>query len=577
MNVLINPDTGQVAYNSKGQVQQVPVWSSETNQFAEQAIEPVVTKAKNDTTLGENITDIDPEGVTTNLADEPTNGAIWTLHDGMPSVDQSDTAAVLRDSAFSYQFNDQNPGYGYSVGVCGVDSNRNVSFEAKNWYVRYLSLYIRYLDANDQSIKVSDLPTDIFDSFPLYDCCSEQNGEYDIFLDLVAPEWVILGIPTKTTTLKKTFPIPDQATSALVLAGGIGRGSNSYPATITPAAVMTGLFNLSFPILFLSLNAAAGVASLNEELQDLTTLLKILPLAIQLVADEFAAASYDDVKVFESLAVSVGTKLLTQAAKPLAQFVASALAEGETQEDLLDAIPVIGGFLAAIAVVGVITQVTETSVQVAQSPHTYVGKINFTHDIEVTIKHDPNDPEGFPATATHYIVTATFDQGTPYTMTQDLPGTTVTEPITATFMSVPYGGMVTVNVGFYSDNQWLAGNGSVGPVENVSSDQGPLSVEITITENLVPLESDTVYSHKEIIVLDAQGNHQWEASTDATGDRDRAGGVRERRRPAVLADRHHGEHHQRGGGLRLAVVQLARWAAAPTARSASCTSSPTSR
>ncbi len=158
----------------------------------------------------------------------------------MPSVDQSDTAAVLRDSAFSYQFNDQNPGYGYSVGVCGVDSNRNVTFEAKNWYVRYLSLYIRYLDANDQPIKVSDLPTDIFDSFPLYDCCSEQNGEYDIFLDLVAPEWVILGIPTKTTTLKKTFPIPDQATSALVLAGGIGRGSNPYPATITPAAVMTG-------------------------------------------------------------------------------------------------------------------------------------------------------------------------------------------------------------------------------------------------------------------------------------------------------------------------------------------------
>ena len=86
---------------------------------------------------------------------------------------------------------------------------------------------------------------------------------------------------------------------------------------------------------------------------------------------------------------------------------------------------------------------------------------------------------------------------------------------------------------------------------------GPLSVEITITENLVPLESDTVYSHKEIIVLDAQGNHQWEASTKPPAIDHRAGGVRERRRPAVLADRHHGEHHQRGGGLRLAVLQLA--------------------
>ena len=40
-----------------------------------------------------------------------------------------------------------------------------------------------------------------------------------------------------------------------------------------------------------------------------------------------------------------------------------------------------------------------------------------------------------------------------------------------------------------------------------------LALDITIKENLVPLESDTVYSSKEIIVLDSQGDHQWQAQT----------------------------------------------------------------
>ncbi len=514
---LINPDTNEVARNSQGQIQYVPEWSQQTNQFAGMSVDSSVTQVKDDTTLGANITDVDSTELQDNDTTAPTNGALWTLHDGMPTVDADAPDDFLGADAFMFTYTPQNPSNGYSFKVTGVDENRNVSIEVENWYVRHLSLYVRYLDANDQPIAISDLPDSFKSSsafqnaFPLQECCSDQNGEFDLFTSLLTPEFTILGIPVSTTKADKTFPMPEGAASALVLASGIGSGSNSYPATIVPGAVMTGVFNLSIPPLFLALNAAAGLSGLNKELQDTTQLLSLLPLVIQLLSDEFAAVEYGDAAAFEKLGVQVGKKILTSAAKPLMQFVASALAEGETEQDLLDAIPVIGGFMAAVACIGVITQLAETSVQIANSPTTYVGKVVFTHDVEVTISPDPLDPAGFPATATYYKVTAQFDQGSPWVIERDLPGTTVTDPIMVTFEGVPFGGRVSISVGFYSDTDWLAGQGSVGPVDNVSSN-GPLMLAITITENLVPMESDTVYSHKEIIELDAQGNHQWVAS-----------------------------------------------------------------
>ena len=514
---LIDPDTGKQAVNSKGQLQYMPVWSQETLQYTGQAITPALTTVKNDTTLGANVTNIDPTDSTALEATESTNGAIWTLYDGMPTVDQSDVNAAAENSGVSYKLTDQSPGHGYSVTVSNVDtSNSKITISVKNWYLRYLSLYVRYLKANGDPISVSDVVSDlggesaVEDLFPLYECCSEWNGTYDFFLNLVSPEYVILGMPIESTTIDVTFPMPESASSFLILAGGIGRGSDPYPDALVPGATMTGIFNLSTPPLFLALNAAAGYASLTKSLEgNSLTLLNNLPLILQIFSDIFATVSFDDVSKLVSLGVDIGEKLLSSNAKPIAQLVANAIAEGETVDDILDALPVIGTFLAAVAAVGTIADITETSAEVAQSPRAYSGLLNLTHDIQVTINHDPNDAAGFPATATSFTVTAQFDNGTPHNITQDMPATQTTTPRVVTFTDVPLDGQVTFNVGFYSSDGWLAGNGSVGPLLNTD----PLSPSITITENKVPLSSNTVYTHKEIIVLDDEGNHQWEATT----------------------------------------------------------------
>ncbi|MGH7929341.1 MAG: hypothetical protein ACREQV_16250, partial [Candidatus Binatia bacterium] len=494
MQPLVNPDTGQVAKNSKGDDQLLPVWSAFTGQFAGQAIAPALDTAKDDTTLGSNVSTLDP---TTENAN--TNGTIWAVQDGQASVNQSGLQAT---EELSFQFNNRSPGHGYSLEIeeVGVNSSgtRTITFSAKNWFVRYLSLYVRYLDGNGQPIPISQIQSQIQSSFPLWDL--GFNGTNDAFLDMVNPEFCFMGIPCKVADVKKTVPVPQQAATVLILAGGLGSGDNPFPDSVPPGCAMTATFNISVPALMISLAAAAGFGVLVGELEAVQTLHEVLEEVVPFLEALVQFDMYGNPEVFIDLAVEIGQMLLSSGGEKVDELIAEAIAEGETIEAVEDAIPIVGAFLSAMWAISLIAEIAETSAQVGSSPRTYIDEIDFTHDLKVTISHDPCDPAGFPATATNFTVTALFDGGSPQTINQNMPGTTTTTPISVTFKDVPAGGQVKVDVGFYSNTDFLVGRGSVGPVEN-DPDLETQEVKITIQELLVPLTSSTVYSHKEKIQL----------------------------------------------------------------------------
>jgi hypothetical protein len=521
---LIDPDTGQPYTNSHGQNQYLPVWSQTTGQFAGQAIASALETAKDDRTLGVNITAIDPTTITTNDPSAPTRGAIWTLHDGRPAIDQS-TGAAAAASGFAYQLTDQTPDHGYSVEVVGVDADLNVTIRVKNWFLRYLGVYIRYLDANGQPIPLSALAGTIQDKFPLW--IHGQNGEFDAWLATVNPEFAVMGIPVETTTMTMTFPMPPAASSALILAGGFGRGDNFYPATVGPGKTVTVVVNLAVPALFLALAAAAGYATFVEGLQAATALNMIAQVIVLFFEELAIAIDYDAPVNWQAIAVQLAQRLLLASVRPLMVLIASSIATGETVEAVTDAIPVVGAILSAAFAVTLVAQIVETSAEVANSPQTYVDELTITHDVAVSIHHDPDDM-AFPATAASYTVTAQFDNGTPRVISQPMPGTTVSSPITATFTNVPFGGQLTITVGFYSADGWLAGQGQIGPVPNAAGScttlngslqcqttqtAGDLSLSLAITEKLVPLTAGTVYTHKEVIELETNGEHVWQPTT----------------------------------------------------------------
>ena len=206
----------------------------------------------------------------------------------------------------------------------------------------------------------------------------------------------------------------------------------------------------------LALAAAAGFSRLVGELEDIATLHEMLEEVVPWLAASIQFDMFDNSEVFIDLALEIGEQPLSSGGAKVDALVAEAIAEGETIEAVEDAIPVIGFFFSALWSIGLVASITETSAQIGSSPRTYIDEIAFTHDIDVTIKHDPKHPADFPSIVLFHV-TALFDGGTPQTITQNMGGTTVTQDITVTFKDVPAGGQVKVDVGFYGPSQEPSG------------------------------------------------------------------------------------------------------------------------
>lgn len=499
----INPETKQPYLDSKGQKIYFPEWSQDTLELSGHAMSPSMENVKDDSSLGVNVTNLSVE-----QENQEMQGKMWKVYDGNTTV-KADSESRLGESAAFHTpgFVDQSVNHGYRPHFISMDNDNNVTVKVQNWYVRFLGLYFRFLDANDKPIKISSLPERTLADFPGHE---KYSGEYDIYAKLAGAEFEILSIPIKSTEIKYKFNMPEMASKVMVLAGGLGVGSNHYPDTTGPGIVMTSVMNYGLPSIMLGCGAATAYAKYlgSTSAAEYNLMLQLL---FEYFIDDFADKSYDDKKAWINMGVSLGTYLLSKSGTWLVKKLLAFITEAEAEDN----IPFVGWAMQAIAAAGITSAMAQTTAEILNSPKTYKAELVFTHDIEVTIYHDPKD-YAFPATADHYELTAMFDYGTPWTSGRiEMPGTTVSDPIKYTFKGVPQGGNVNITVGFYSNANWLAGKGSTGVIENMRD-----SCEITIKEYKVPLDADTTYSHKEIITLNKEEEHIWQADKTPPSEHD---------------------------------------------------------
>lgn len=495
-----DPVTGQPRLDSRGSKLYFTHHSAETLRLTGTAINSILPKVKNDPMLGGSIAELSTSDLNAGL-----QGKMWVTQSGTPTRLQAPQSTLLARSLKAasgptWTARDLSSGNGFRVTDIGGDA-RSVSFTVENWYLRYLGLYIRFLDGNGSPLEISSLPATTQQQF-----ISAVSGTYDGFLSLVNQEFVVLGIPIQQDKQNFTLTVPSSAASIQILAGGLGSGSNSYPHTVTAGAVMTVVLDMAIPGLFLAMAAVSGYASLSAKLAASTTLLidtaKIFVLAI---TDSVVEGTYSDPSVFTNLVLPIAVTL-KDSAKALSAEISASLAEGEAEGVAEDCIPFgIGLILQAVMALAAVAQMAETSAEVANAPWTFVTQVDATHDLTVTLNHDPLDTAGFPATATYYTLRAVCDGGSPAESGRiAMQATTRTAPLSYTFSNLPAGGKVTVTAAFYSDTDWLAGTGSTGAVDNTQN-----AVAISIKENLVPLTTTTQYSHKQKIGLDSNGKHIW--------------------------------------------------------------------
>ncbi len=490
--VPFTDETGQPLVNQTGRnaglILYDPQWNQGLKKFVNAAMGPALRSAKDDTTLGADVTNSPPA---------VPAGTIWTRSDGVATIDQSPGVSGTRVGSdnSTYTLSNVNPyfgGYSCTASTAASGGATNVTLNFKNWYVRYLGLYIQFLNS-DSVVPISSLP----DGIAPTNAFITSNNE--LLIGSLTPEFTIYGIPVQASGFQFEFPFPTSvASSAKIFASGLGVGSHTAQDTEVLGIVMTSLFNLIIPPALLAVGLGTEIDIFVQKLAFPVALLVAREIA--LVVTDGSSAQVATVFWRSVVRGAVGPVLKAF----LEKFVAF-LAEYELIDSLEDAIPIVGEIVQAIGIAGTLVELAETTTETLSSPWSYVYDLVATYDLSLTLNPATNDPNGFPATAATYKVSAVFDNGTPHTQTLQMPGTGTQTLPPVVFLGVPLGGSVTLSVGFYTADNAMVGHGTTGAISNVPAS----SPTITITEVRLPINASTVYQHKQKTALDADGNHLW--------------------------------------------------------------------
>lgn len=503
-NVVIRDDLGNPMRDADGAIIQMIQYSATTMQYAGGAIKEALSAVKQDPLLYANMSDIRDES--------ELKGKICTFQDGRTHTDASKVPAETLTGDVRMTLTDVTTGGGYKLDYQSGKKdagNTLASFRVKNGYTRHLAMHVRYLNANNKPIRSADIGNDFFAKYsPSSFVLSGPNYEYDTILRVVDSNFVCFGVPVKDTVKDFAIPIPPIASKIQIIGSTIGRGDNHYRHLET-GTTLTAVFDLAIPGLFLIAGAASSYKLFAKQ-KTAPMIIEVIRLFISLHAIIIEALSTGRPEKLLGLALEIGKVLLAAVGS---KYLLPALLSSIGVSQISKAIPIIGAVFSAISSLASAAQLTQTTAQILNSPWSYVKTLSLSHDISVEIHHDPKNPEGFPSVATWYLVTVTcqqldggkvIDSATPIQFKAQMPATTRTAPIIASIPNVPYGGSISLAVGFYSPTGWLAGYAILWYGDNTKD-----YFVMTIVQNQVPLTSATYYSHKEKTGLDSQGRHVW--------------------------------------------------------------------
>lgn len=465
--------------------------------------------------------------------DTDLEGISWVAADGVSAIRQGDpvvAASVVRaaDGASGYQF-----GFEKVQTLCGVDieidqaktTDTVIGINIYNYWLRYLSFYVQYLDNMDIPIPLETLGL-----------IGDEDGKHDtvdaLLVGHVAPRLSVFGVPVWEKDLIResfTIKLPPGVGSIRILYGGLGSTgweSKNNLDLAKAALANTIFFGYFVPILMLSVQAKIGPMKYKEFVTNALKY-KWFVVALAGVADAIYAAYEGHEKKIDDWesknwswaqkGLKIGANwLATQGFVTLVDLIVKIKTYSIVKEGVVTKVcPFFGWGLYAAESVATLAALAETTWECLMSPLVVENRLTFTHNIKVSILPDLNHPGQFPATASRYIMTAVFGQGN-YRVIEKTIDTPLSE-ISEIFTAVPAGGEVEINVGFYSATGWLAGHGVSAKVANVTAaGSGVLTVPaFHIEENQVPLTATTFYSHKHKLTYNGL-KHSWQAAPPPT-------------------------------------------------------------
>ena len=432
------------------------VWSDQTVENLALPLQDVLRRSKDDLSL---------------------KGQCWTVQPGITQVPL--TASIMAadttgDAEANYTVKQLTPQSGVTSSFAYDSSSATATVTVTNDYLRWLKVSVDQYGPDKEPVASTTL------------------------LGMLSPVDTIMAIPLPAQPSDYSFVFDEAASSAKISYGGLGQIPFDWQYD-GDGIITTAVFNYGVPTMFIALGVAAD--QLGSAWTDLTKsivskLLTVLEAAAEGPIGGAVSGGVSLEDVLAAIANCAAALLLDAIAgsDALKAYVAAALGESSAE----DAVPFIGWVARAIGSAADVASMIETSVEVARSPATMALSIVRIMDVTVTVGPDPSHGNQWPAKATHYVITITYDDGPIYPYAGQMDPTTQEGPIVKTFPGLPAGGSITVLACFYSADDWLAGQGKTASMDAQPNQGSTLVVPaFAIAENLVPLSASTTYNFKE--------------------------------------------------------------------------------
>ena len=382
-------------------------------------------------------------------------------------------------------------------------ATRRVRLTVRNRYLRFLSIYLQYQDAQGKALPIANPGT-----------LDSPRAQY---LQMVPTNDQIMGIPFQGDNVSTTdieFVMPVAAARAVVMFGGLGLGGDAFTKEAVGGTCLTLALNIGIPTILL---AAGAYVDYQEDIYALVynpdTLLRILRnffAAFLKAGPDLGAGIYSSAESqsCQSAIVSLGN-IAIQTLFSQAPTLLSSLALKIGALQVSEAVPIVNVVIKVFSIAADLAAILVSVGESLASPAITTNAVSLKMASTVRIARDPRDFQ-FPASARRYVVELTYDGGSvPRTLEGTIAqGTTgpVDVPIDVDKGGVPSGGQVSVKVSFYSASNCLVGVGQAGPIANLPDTAAIIAV--TIAELTAPLDAGTRYQHSLKLAY-AAGARTW--------------------------------------------------------------------
>lgn len=503
---------------------------------------------------------------------EELRGVTWDVQDGVAASDyqatqgrtgRAATRGTTDTGAVTWTVSNLSPGSGLTVDASSlvVDMSKDTGTEGyagqlvlqcTNHWLRHLSAYVQFLKYEGEGESRTLVPIDLGSSNTEItkpdptqpghmihyfvntkwpgDFCNEKDPLWsgmgfiepsytEKFLSWVSPTGTICGIPVPAapTTLTVDY-MPKETNVVRIMWGGLGRGP--YDQDVCAVGItLTAVFELALPMILLIYDAATvDSKALTESVWNhkgtMFNLLKtVVGVVMNTKLNTETMIQQDAEAIGKFLAESLLPDLL-QTGCAYGVILMAQIAVGA----VVESIPFLD--IAALVFNGAITaaQLSQTIVEVVDSPFIFTTEVARTFDLELTVNPDETMHE-FPPEAiggTYQVSIGFSTNATPAVTTLPMPATTWSEPLSVSFAGLPAGGRIQVSVFVYSPTGWQAGQGQSDWMDAEGDGTGPhpatRTVSLAVTNNAPPLDQFSVYEFTEKTVL-SQGRREWRGTT----------------------------------------------------------------